>query len=93
MKKKKRKMLTPLGREGYLTVIMVWPLKRALNTTAKQNPRMARDIRTRPQKKANVAPERGGSLLMMGFPDAALKMFWTKYEECMTPENSTTMVV
>ena len=78
MKKKKRKTLTPLGMDGYLTVIMVRPVKSASKTTAKQNPRMASDITTRPQKKANVNPVFGGSLEMIGFPEMALRMFWIK---------------
>ena len=92
MKKKKRKTLTPLGMLGYLTDIIVRPVKSASKTTAKQNPRMARDITTRAQKKANVKPVLGGSLEMMGFPEQADRMFWIKYDECMIPENSTIMV-
>merc|ERR1719203_1714366 len=71
MKKKKRKTLTPLGILGYLTATWVSPLKRATSVTAMQKPRTARDMRTRPQKKAKVKPSRGGSLEMMGFPLAA----------------------
>ena len=92
MKKKKRKTFTPLGMEGYLTVIMVRPVKSASKTTAKQNPRMAKDMRTRPQKKAKVNPVFGGSLEMIGLPETAERMFWIKYDECMIPENSTIMV-
>merc|ERR1719203_740975 len=76
MKKKKRNTETPLGMLGYLTDIWVWPLKRATMTTAKQNPRMAMDMRTRNQKKAKVAPVRGGSFETMGFPETTLKTFW-----------------
>merc|ERR1719203_162954 len=78
MKKKKRNTETPLGMLGYLTDIWVWPLKRATITTAKQKPRMAIDMRTRPQKKANVKPVRGGSFEIIGLPDMALKRFWMR---------------
>merc|ERR1719223_1934360 len=92
MKKKKRKTFTALGMEGYFTDIMVRPVKSASKTTAKQNPRMAKDMTTRPQKKANVNPVLGGSLEMIGLPETAARMFWIKYDECMIPENSTIMV-
>merc|ERR1740121_884391 len=82
-----------LVMDGYLVLMEVWPLKRAASVQARQNPRMARDMMTRPQKNANTAPVFGSSLVMMGFPEMAERMFWIKYEACMMPENSTTMVV
>merc|ERR1711956_132451 len=91
MKKKRRKTASPGPMLGYLTETEVLPSKRALRVTARQNPRMARDMTTRPQKKAKVPPVLGGSLLMMGFPVTAERMFWMGYEECMMPENSTVM--
>merc|ERR1712176_575896 len=78
MKKKNRN--TEMGgvMEGYLVEMEVWPLNRAARVQAKQNPRMARDMRTRPQKKAKTAPVLGSSLVTMGFPEAAERMFWMR---------------
>ena len=56
----------------------VCPFNKAERVTAKQNPRMARDMRTRPQKKANVIPVFGSSLVEIGFPDTAARMFWMR---------------
>ena len=78
MKKKKRKTETPTEMEGYLTAIMVWPLNKATRVTAKQNPRIASYMGTRPQKKSRVNPLRGSSLDWMGFPEAMERMFWIK---------------
>merc|ERR1719223_903893 len=80
MKKKNRKTETPGVMEGYLLLIEVCPLKRATSVAAKQKPRMATDITTRPQKKAKVNPVLGSSLVMMGFPLIPDRMFWMRYE-------------
>merc|ERR1719223_1485950 len=82
MKKKKRKTATPGVMEGYLLLIEVCPLNRATSVAARQN-----------QKKAKVIPVLGSSLVAMGFPERAERMFWMRYDACMIPENSTTMVV
>ena len=78
MKKMNRKQFTPFGMDGYLTVIMVCPLKSASKMTAKQKHSMASDATTRAQKKTNVKPVLGGSLDMMGLPDTADNMFWMR---------------
>jgi len=93
MKKKNRNTEIPGVMEGYLLLIEVCPLKRATSVAAKQKERMATDITTRPQKKAKVNPVLGSSLVMMGFPLMPDRMFWMRYDACMIPENSTTMVV
>merc|ERR1719356_490825 len=79
MKKKKRKTDTGTEMDGYLVLMEVLPWKRAASVQARQNPRMARDMRTRPQKNANTAPVFGSSLVMMGFPEMAERMFWIKF--------------
>mmetsp|Transcript_1367 Transcript_1367/g.3118 ORF Transcript_1367/g.3118 Transcript_1367/m.3118 type:complete len:143 (+) Transcript_1367:845-1273(+) len=93
MKKKKRNTETPLGTLGYFTAICVCPLNKAERVTAKQNPKMARDMRTRAQKKKKVNPDLGSSFDWMGFPETMESTFWMRYEECITPENSTAMAV
>jgi hypothetical protein len=78
MKKKNRKTERPLEILGYLTTIMVWPLKRAERVMAKQMHKMARDMRTRAQKKTKVPPDLGSSLETTGLPEMRDKMFWMR---------------
>jgi len=60
---------------GYLTFNMVSPLKSATPTTVVQNPRMPKDIRTRPQKNALVNPDMTFSLDRMALPLAAVMAY------------------
>mmetsp|Transcript_12142 Transcript_12142/g.25063 ORF Transcript_12142/g.25063 Transcript_12142/m.25063 type:complete len:222 (+) Transcript_12142:504-1169(+) len=74
MKKKKRMIVSQLGTPSHMVVC---PLKRAYNVTAKAKARMVVERRTRAQKKMFWTTVRGASFETRGWPAAQAKNIWT----------------